>query len=119
MIVTELLKGIKLYLLVGGKGERLSSVTNGYPKPLVNVNDKPFISYVLDNLKGFDITLVCSDSTYDYFKNLDVEVLPLISTNGLGVPLVTEERRSPLPPTKRYNLIPFDNSVTIIVKMLC
>ena len=68
MIVTELSKGTKLYLLVGGKGERLASVTNGYPKPLVNVNDKPFISYVLDNLKGFDITLVCSDSTYEYFK---------------------------------------------------
>ncbi len=68
MIVTELSKGTKLYLLVGGKGERLSSITNGHPKPLVNVNDRPFISYVLDDLKGFDITLVCSDSTYEYFK---------------------------------------------------
>ena len=68
MIVTELSKGTKLYLLVGGKGERLSSVTNGYPKPLVNVNDKPFLNYVLDDLKGFDVTLVCSNGTYDYFK---------------------------------------------------
>ena len=31
-VVTELSKGTKLYLLVGGKGERLSSVNNGYPK---------------------------------------------------------------------------------------
>ena len=74
MIVTELSKGIKLYLLVGGKGERLSSVTNGNPKPLVDIKGKPFINYVLDDLKGFDVTLVCSNSTYDYFKNLDVEV---------------------------------------------
>ena len=74
MIVTELSKGIKLYLLVGGKGERLSSVTNGTPKPLVEINGKYFINYVLDDLKGFDVTLVCSDSTYDYFKNFDVEV---------------------------------------------
>ena len=71
MIVTELSKGTKLYLLVGGKGERLSSVTNGYPKPLVNVNDRPFLSYVLDDLKGFDIALVTSDSTYEYFRGYE------------------------------------------------
>jgi NDP-sugar pyrophosphorylase family protein len=74
MIVTELSKGTKLYLLVGGKGERLSSVTNGTPKPLVEINGKYFINYVLDDLKGFDVTLVCSDSTYDYFKNFDIDI---------------------------------------------
>ena len=84
MIVTELLKGTKLYLLVGGKGERLSSVTNGIPKPLVDIKGKPFINYVLDDLKGFDVTLVCSDSTYDYFKNLDVEVFNEGDRAGTG-----------------------------------
>ena len=84
MIVTELSKGIKLYLLVGGKGERLSSVTNGTPKPLVNIKGKPFINYVLDDLKGFDVTLVCSNSTYDYFKNLDVEVFNEGDRAGTG-----------------------------------
>ena len=84
MIVTELLKGTKLYLLVGGKGERLSSVTNGTPKPLVDIKGKPFINYVLDDLKGFDVTLVCSDSTYDYFKNLNVEVFNEGDRAGTG-----------------------------------
>jgi len=84
MIVTELLKGTKLYLLVGGKGERLSSVTNGTPKPLVDIKGKPFINYVLDDLKGFDVTLVCSNSTYDYFKNLDVEVFNEGDRAGTG-----------------------------------
>ena len=86
MIVTELLKGIKLYLLVGGKGERLSSVTNGYPKPLVNVNDRPFINYVLDDLKGFDITLVCSNLNYEYFKYYTSVGLEVINE---GVPCGT------------------------------
>ena len=87
MIVTELSKGTKLYLLVGGKGERLSSITNWYPKPLVNVNDKPFISYVLDDLRGFDVTLVCSNSTYDYFKyyrSIGLEVLNEGERAGTG-----------------------------------
>ena len=84
MIVTELSKGIKLYLLVGGKGERLSSVTNGTPKPLVDIKGKPFINYVLDDLKGFDVTLVCSDSTYEYFKNLDIDVFNEGDRAGTG-----------------------------------
>ena len=45
--------------------------------------------------------------------------LPLTSTNGFGSPLVIEESLVPLPPTNKYNLIPLDNSVTIIFKMLC
>ena len=45
---------------------------------LVNVNDRPFINYVLDDLKGFDITLVCSNLNYEYFKyyrSIGVEVI--------------------------------------------
>ena len=67
-IVTELNEVTKLYLLVGGKGERLSSVTKGKPIPLVDVNGRPFINYVLKNLKGLDITLVCSTDTYWDFQ---------------------------------------------------
>ena len=94
MIVTELYEGTKLYLLVGGKGERLSSVTNGYPKPLVNVNDKPFLSYVLDDLKGFDISLVTSDSTYEYFRgyeDLGIEVINEGERAGTGGFLMKRE----------------------------
>ena len=78
MIVTELYEGTKLYLLVGGKGERLSSVTKGKPKPLVDVNGIPFINYVLKSLKGFDITLVCSKDTYwdfEGYKNIGIDVI--------------------------------------------
>jgi len=75
MIVTELSKGIKLYLLVGGLGTRLLSVTNGLPKPLVDIHGKSFLQRMLDNLSGFDITLVCSDLNYKYFKDLGVDLL--------------------------------------------
>ena len=77
MIVTELYQGIKLYLLVGGRGTRLASITKGMPKPLVDVHDNPFLDYVLNNLKGFDITLVCSNLNYEHFrqyKELGIDV---------------------------------------------
>ena len=78
MIVTELYQGIKLYLLVGGRGTRLASITKGMPKPLVDVHDNPFLDYVLNNLKGFDITLVCSNLNYEHFrqyKELGIDVV--------------------------------------------
>ena len=84
MIVTELNEGTKLYLLVGGKGTRLSSVTNGTPKPLVDINNSPFLKYVINNLSGFDITLVCSDLNYDYFKNFDLDILNEGELAGTG-----------------------------------
>lgn len=84
MIVTELSKATKLYLLVGGKGTRLASVTKGIPKPLVDINGKSFISRVLNNLSGFDITLVCSNINYEYFKNLGVEVFNEGEPSGTG-----------------------------------
>ena len=84
MIVTELNEGTKLYLLVGGKGTRLSSVTNGTPKPLVDINNNPFLKYVINNLSGFDITLVCSDLNYDYFKNFDLDILNEGELSGTG-----------------------------------
>ena len=84
MIVTELYQGTKLYLLVGGKGTRLASVTKGKPKPLVDVHDNPFIDYVLNNLKGFDVTLVCSNPNYSYFKQYE----------ELGISVFNEGRRS-------------------------
>ena len=84
MIVTELNEATKLYLLVGGKGTRLSSVTNGTPKPLVDINNNPFLKYVINNLSGFDITLVCSDLNYDYFKNFDLDILNEGELSGTG-----------------------------------
>ena len=77
MIVTELYEGTKLYLLVGGRGTRLATVSNG-PKPLVDIKGDPFLDHVLKNLKGFDITLVCSNLNYDRFKvyeERDIEVI--------------------------------------------
>lgn len=85
MIVTELHQGTKLYLLVGGRGTRLASITKGKPKPLVDVHHRSFLDYVLENLSGFSITLICSDLNYDEFvryENHGIEVFNEGSPSG-------------------------------------
>ena len=84
MIVTELSKGIKLYILVGGRGTRLKTITGDTPKPLVSIYGKSFLQRVIDNLSGFDITLVCSDLNYEWFEDFDCDLFNEGYPSGTG-----------------------------------
>jgi glucose-1-phosphate cytidylyltransferase len=48
----------EVIILCGGKGERLRPITNDVPKPLVKINKKPILHYVIEHLKKFDIKSV-------------------------------------------------------------
>lgn len=53
--------GLQAVILVGGRGTRLGAVTQGCPKPLVDVGGRPFLDYLIANLArhGFtDIVLL-------------------------------------------------------------
>ena len=49
------LKNYKICILCGGKGERLKPITNNKPKPLVKINNKTILSYVIDHFLMFKI----------------------------------------------------------------
>jgi len=51
-------------ILCGGKGERLRPVTNEIPKPLVKINDKPILHYVIEHLKKYNIRKIHIASGY-------------------------------------------------------
>ena len=43
-------------ILAGGKGRRLGSITKKIPKPIVSINNKPFIKYQLEWLISYGFT---------------------------------------------------------------
>jgi len=45
----------KIILLCGGKGERLRPLTIDLPKPLIQINKKPIISYIFEHLESFKL----------------------------------------------------------------
>ena len=51
-------------ILCGGKGERLRPITNDIPKPLVKINNKPILHYVIEHLKRYDIGKINIASGY-------------------------------------------------------
>ena len=46
------------------KGERQRPITNDIPKPLVRINNKPILHYVIGHLKHFDIRNINIASGY-------------------------------------------------------
>ena len=51
-------------ILCGGKGERLRPITNDIPKPLVIINDKPILHYVIQHLIKYNIRNIHIASGY-------------------------------------------------------
>ena len=51
-------------ILCGGKGERLRPITNDVPKPLVEINDKPILHYVIEHLKKYNVRKINIASGY-------------------------------------------------------
>jgi|APSaa5957512535_1039671.scaffolds.fasta_scaffold32567_3 NDP-sugar pyrophosphorylase family protein len=78
-------KGIKqAVILVGGKGSRLGKITKETPKPLLTVAGRPFLDYLLWNLKRYKFNSVilsscfCSDEVYKYVKNFHIHGIDII-----------------------------------------
>ena len=51
-------------ILAGGLGERLKPITDKFPKPMVEINGKPFIDYLLNYLSSQGIKNVIILSGY-------------------------------------------------------
>ena len=61
-------------ILAGGFGTRLQSVVNDVPKPMAPINNEPFLNYLFDYLKHYQIKHVVLSTGYlsekiiDYYK---------------------------------------------------
>ena len=45
---------MKVIILAGGFGTRLSEETNKIPKPMIKIGNKPIISHIMDCYKSYD-----------------------------------------------------------------
>ena len=86
-------------ILVGGKGSRLGELTKNTPKPMLEINNKPFLIYLIDTIirYGFtEIILLASHANkvlIDYFnrhsyKNCKIQIIIEDEPLGTGGALV-------------------------------
>ena len=55
---------MKAIILAGGFGTRLQSVVNDVPKPMAPINNEPFLNYIFDYLKHYQIKHVVLSTGY-------------------------------------------------------
>ena len=62
------MKGI---ILAGGKGTRMSPLTNLTPKPMLPLINKPFMEYFITRLKSFGVNEIILSTGYlpDFFNS--------------------------------------------------
>ena len=49
------MNNLEVIILCGGKGQRLRPITESIPKPMVEIKEKPILSYILDYLSNSGI----------------------------------------------------------------
>ncbi len=89
-------------IIAAGRGERLSSISGGTPKTLIEINGKPIIRWIIDNLRSIgvnDIFIVVGyarEKIEAYFKKTTVSGIHFVFNdkwekgNGISVLSVSE-----------------------------
>jgi D-glycero-alpha-D-manno-heptose 1-phosphate guanylyltransferase len=99
----DALSGLDVVILAGGQGTRLQSVPGDVPKPLRPVNGRPFLSYLVEQVRGAGARRIILSLGYrpDAFRDfaaqerleVSVETAPLGTGGGLrnALPLLRSE----------------------------
>lgn len=84
-ITKQNISHIDVVILCGGKGTRLQKVINDRPKPMAQINEKPFLDIIINLFKnsGFKRFILCTghkaEFISDYYAQLEDDVEIVIS----------------------------------------
>tara|TARA_Y100000741_G_scaffold365216_1_gene360759 strand:- start:6263 stop:6973 length:711 start_codon:yes stop_codon:yes gene_type:complete len=88
---------MKVIILAGGKGTRLAEYTNKIPKPMVKVNGRPIITYIIDHYLKFGVSKVLIAGGYKntvikkYFDQ-NKKKYPFVKVINTGINALTAKR---------------------------
>ena len=88
---------MKVIILAGGKGTRLSEYTNKIPKPMVKLDRRPIITYIIDHYLKFGVSKVLVAGGYKYtvlkrYFNKNKKKYPNVKVINTGINALTAKR---------------------------
>lgn len=88
---------MKAIILAGGKGTRLSEYTNKIPKPMVKINRRPIITYIIDHYLNFGVSKILIAGGYKYrvlkyFFKKNKKKYPCVEVINTGTDSLTAKR---------------------------
>tara|TARA_Y100000591_G_C21825191_1_gene696211 strand:- start:681 stop:1379 length:699 start_codon:yes stop_codon:yes gene_type:complete len=95
---------MKAIILAGGKGTRLAEYTNKIPKPMVKINGRPIITFIIDHYLKFGISEILIAGGYKFsllkkYFNQNKKKYPNVKVINTGMNSLTGKRIFKL---KRY-----------------
>ena len=93
----EFKKKLTVILLCGGKGKRLLPITKNVPKPLIKINNKAIIYYILEHLKKYKLKKIILATGYksNLFKKINLKKLDIsIVKSGVNKDIISRIRLS-------------------------
>jgi len=62
---------MKVVIMAGGKGTRISSIASNIPKPMIKIQGKPVLEYTIQSLKeqGFNDFIITISYYAEYIVN--------------------------------------------------
>ncbi len=86
---------MKLVILAGGRGSRLGEYTDKIPKPMVKINNKPIIEFIIDHYMNYGVNEVIIASGYkhiiikNHFKSHQSYKSPPVKVINTGLKTLT------------------------------
>ncbi len=115
-MVTEFKKNLTVIILCGGKGKRLLPITKIIPKPLIKINEKEIIYYILEHLKKYNLKKVILATGYKHhlFKKIKLEKLDISVVNsGVDIDIIKRIKISSRN-ASRYVLVCYGDTIVDI-----
>ena len=94
-MVSEFKNKLTVIILCGGKGKRLLPITKNIPKPLIKINNKEIIYYILEHLKRYKLENIILATGYksELFKKIKLKSLNIkIVKSGVNKDIVDRIR---------------------------
>ena len=88
---------MKVIILAGGKGTRLAEYTKKIPKPMVKVNGRPIITYIIDHYINYGVSKVLIAGGYKHtvikkYFNKNKKKYPFVKVINTGSNALTAKR---------------------------
>lgn len=117
-MLSEIKNNLTVIILCGGKGKRLLPITKSTPKPLIKINKKEMIYYILENIKKYNLKKVILATGYksELFKKIKIKSKKLevkIINSGVNKDIIKRLQISTIN-SSRYVLICYGDTIVDI-----
>tara|TARA_B100000886_G_scaffold340529_1_gene310873 strand:- start:4286 stop:5317 length:1032 start_codon:yes stop_codon:yes gene_type:complete len=88
--ISDYILSLDCVIMAGGRGKRLSPLTDKIPKPLLKINHKPIINYVIDNILKYGINNI--SITVNYLSKMIIDEMNKSYNNEINISYVKETK---------------------------